>query len=92
MEGARVKYDNFKKFLAESAFWLSIKLASVPVEMFLREIYERAEKEPGLTIEQITARVFEETGLSQADFSAEQVAKFQLYIEYFLLISKKLYG
>jgi hypothetical protein len=91
MEGARVKYDNFKKFLADSTFWLSIKLASVPVEMFLKEIYERVEKEPNLTIEQITACVFEETGLSWADFSAEQVAKFQLYIEYFLLISKKLY-
>jgi hypothetical protein len=92
MEGVRVKYDNFKKFLAESAFWLSIKLASVPVEMFLREIYEQAEKEPNLSIKQITARVFEKTGLSRADFSAEHVAKFQLYIEYFLLISKKLYG
>jgi hypothetical protein len=71
-------------------FWLSIKLASVPVEMFLREIYELAEKEPNLTIEQITERMFEKTGLSWADFSAEQIAKFQLYIEYFLLIAKQI--
>jgi hypothetical protein len=90
MEGVRVKYDNFKKFLADSAFWLSIKLASVPVETFLREIYEWVENEPNLTIEQITEHVFEETGLSQADFSAEQVAKFQLYIEYFLLMAKQI--
>jgi hypothetical protein len=92
MEGVRVKYDNFKKFLADIAFLLSFKLASVPVEMFLREIYERAEKEPNLTIQQITECVFEETGLSRADFSAEQIKKFNLYCEYFLLISKKLYG
>jgi hypothetical protein len=43
-----------------------------------------------LTIEQITVHLFEETGLSWADFSAEQVAKFQLYIEYFLLIAKQI--
>jgi hypothetical protein len=56
----QTKYNNFLKFITEAtppgSFWLSL-MASIPFNTFLCGIYERAEAEPGLTIEQITDKV-----------------------------------
>jgi hypothetical protein len=97
METVQIKYDNFLKFITEavssnnqSTFWLSL-LASVPLETFLRGIYEQSEAEPGLTIEQITDKVLDRAGLQRKDFTGAQIEKFSLYCEYFLQISRQIY-
>jgi hypothetical protein len=60
METIQIKYDNFRKFLADAAlpgsFWLSL-MASVPLDTFLCGKYKRVEAEPGLTLQQITNKV-----------------------------------
>ena len=94
MEPVQIKYDNFKKFLAEAvppgSFWLSL-MTSVPLDTFLRSIYERVETEPGLTIEQITDKVLLQVGLQKKDFMIAQIEKFSLYCEYFLQITQRVY-
>jgi hypothetical protein len=94
METMQIKFDNFKRFLAEAvlqgSIWLSL-MARVPLDTFLCGIYERAEAEPGLTIEQITDKVLVQAGLQRGDFTPVQIEKFSLYCEYFLQISQRVY-
>jgi hypothetical protein len=97
METVQIKYNNFKKFIAEAVlaensgtFWLSL-MASVPLETFLHGKYERVEAELGLTIEQITDKVLLQVGLQRKDFTRVHIEKFSLYCEYFLQISRQVY-
>jgi hypothetical protein len=93
METVQIKYDNFRKFLAEAALpgsFLSL-MASVPLDTFLHGIYERVEGEPGLTLQQITDKVLLQAGLQKSDFTAAHIDKFSLYCKYFLQIVQQVY-
>jgi hypothetical protein len=94
METVQIKFDNFKRFLAEAvpqgSIWLSL-MASVSLDTFLCGIYERAEAEPGLIIGQITDKILVQAGLQRGDFTPAQIEKFSLYCEYFLQISQRVY-
>jgi hypothetical protein len=94
METMQIKFDNFKRFLAEAvpqgSIWLSL-MASVLLDTFLCSIYERAEAELGWTIEQITNKVLVQAGLQRGDFTPAQIEKFSLYCKYFLQISQRVY-
>jgi hypothetical protein len=94
MKTIQIKYDNFRKFLAEAmppgSFWLSL-IASVPLDTFLHSIYKRVVAELGLTLQQITDKVLLQARLQKSDFTTMYIDKFSLYCEYFLQIVQQVY-
>jgi hypothetical protein len=66
-------------------------MASMPLDTFLRSIYERVKAKPGLTLQQITDKVLLQAGLQKSDFTTAHIDKFSLYCKYFLQIVQQVY-
>jgi hypothetical protein len=95
MQVVEQRYQNFKDWITgelaaqiPNSFLLSLA-ASVPIHTFLRELYEQAS---GSTPGQITDQVLAKIGLGRQDFTPAQIAKFQLYMDYFSGISERLFA
>lgn len=83
MEVVQAKFDNFKKFVSESApnAWLLNRLLETDLREFLATISEKLAE--NLTTDEIVEKVLGFAWVSPGDFSTAQLDKFKLYIEYF---------
>jgi hypothetical protein len=85
MESIEQKFENFKKFIAESSAGLDIPVLTKTAFMnssldyFLAGVRTHSDKSPA----EITDRLLAMINLTRESFSPEVVARFELYVTYF---------